>query len=990
MTLRGKAFLLIHGTTGALLVIILVLARIIMNSSFQDLERQKALKDGERLLTNLRHQQEALYTITKDWATRDDTYNFVRDRNPTYAKYDLSPQTFADLKLALFMITDAKRRPVVRLAYDRNSRRFLPFPAELRTYLRGSQSLLRPSRQGRGKSGLIMLGGKPLLVASFPIFTSPQKGPPRGTLVMGRYLDRDIIDELSASAQVNLSLRPWSQAVPPFLPARLRSRLRPAQPLSLDTPGEFITSWVMLPDILGRPALVLKTTAINNIRQVARSTMTYIMLAFLGAGVVISLVTLIFLEKFLMARLEMLSHRVARIARRGDFSGRVGLAGEDEVGRLGQGIDHMLEALERARQQGKEAEQRYRVLTESASAAIFIIQDEKLRYVNQAGERLIGHDQKELLGKPFWELVHPDFRDTLRQWGRDRQLGRQAPRRYECKVLTRHLGERWWDVSAAYIDFQGQPAVLGTAFDITERKQAEQALRNSEERYRSFMQNFQGIVLRTRLDYTPIFFLGAVEDITGYREEEFLAGDPKWYAIVHPHDRRYVLATGLELIRQAGHRLEREYRIVCKDGQVRWVQDKLQNICDQQGNPIFVEGAVFDITARKQAEQEKSALEAQLRQAQKMEALGVLAEGIAHDFNNLLQVIGGQVDLLNSLPPDTNKHDQCLERIAQAVARASELVQGLLSFGRKGDSQLTPMDLNQQVREAMALLERTLPKMIRLEAHLADDLRLIRADANQVHQVLLNLAGNAADAMPQGGCLRFTTRNLWLGDKFCARHHGLKPGEYVLLEVSDTGCGMDQHTLKHIFDPFFTTKQAGKGTGLGMAIVYSIVQNHQGVITCHSRPGEGTSFQIYWPALPEDAKNTMSQEKKQIRVAGGQESVLVVDDEELICEMLQQFLSMQGYQVTLAKTGEQAVEMYRQGPGDYQIVILDLGLPGMGGERTLEELIEINPTVKVLVATGYHEEEKLQRVRELGAKGILFKPYRLDELQQRVRELLDS
>lgn len=990
MTLRGKALLLIHGTTGALLIIILVLARLIMDSSFQTLEHQEAVKNGERVLIALRHQQEALYTTAEDWATWDDTYAFVQDHNQAYRKSNLAKQTFADLGLDLFLIVDTSGRRVVALAYDRHSRRFAPLPPDLERYLRGKPSLLCRPQDREGKKGLAMLGQRPMLIASLPILTSEKKGPARGSLIMGRYLGGDIIKELAASAQVNLKIRPWSQAVPPFIPARARSRLQAGEPLTLGARDDFIMSYVLLPDLLGRPALVLKTMAINNIRQMARSTMTYIMLAFLGAGVVISLVTLAFLEKFMMARLGLLSHRVERIARRGDFSSRVGLEGNDEVGRLGQGIDHMLEALERARRQGEEAEQRYRVLTESASAAIFIVQDEKLRYVNQASEHLIGYSQKELLGKPFWKLVHPDFRDTLRQRSRDRQRGLRAPSRYECKVLTRHLGERWWDVSAAYIDFQGQPAILGTAFDITERKQAEQALRNSEERYRSFMQNFQGIVLRTRLDYTPIFFLGAVEDITGYREEEFLAGDPKWYSIVYPHDRRYVLETGLSLTRQAGHRLEREYRIICKNGQVRWVQDKLQNICDQQGNPLFVEGAVFDITERKQAEEEKAALEAQLRQAQKMEALGVLAEGIAHDFNNLLQVIGGQVDLLASLPEGKDNHTECLGRISQAVGRASELVQGLLTFGRKGDPQLAPLDLNQQVREVMALLERTLPKMIRLEADLEDSLRLIRADANQVHQVLLNLAGNAADAMPQGGCLLFATRNLQLDRKFCARHHGLKPGDYVLLEVSDTGCGMDDHTLKHIFDPFFTTKQVGKGTGLGMAIVYSIVQNHQGIITCRSRPQEGTSFQIYWPALPEEVKKTMSQEQRQNRAPGGQESILAVEDEELICDMLRDFLSMKGYKVTLATSGEQAVEIYRQGPGDYQLVILDLGLPGMGGERTLEELIKINSGVKVLVATGYQEEDKLQRVRALGAKGILFKPYRLTDLQQTVRELLDS
>jgi nitrogen-specific signal transduction histidine kinase/CheY-like chemotaxis protein len=388
-----------------------------------------------------------------------------------------------------------------------------------------------------------------------------------------------------------------------------------------------------------------------------------------------------------------------------------------------------------------------------------------------------------------------------------------------------------------------------------------------------------------------------------------------------------------------------------------------------------------DITSHKK-------LEAQYQHAQKMEAVGTLAGGIAHDFNNLLQSVLGYTEILLMKDQVRQYASQDLEEIKRAAKRGAELTQQLLTFSRKIQSKLRPVDINQEVVQVPKILQRTLPKMIDVELSLDGALKPMNADLAQIEQILINLAVNARDAMPEGGKLTIETKNVVLDQEFCKNHLGLKPGDYVRLTVSDTGHGMDQETLKNIFDPFFTTKEVGKGTGLGLAMVYGIVKNHDGNIFCESTLNHGTTFKIYFPAARKDKIAEELGEAQEVR--GGSETILLVDDEEPIRELGEQVLKKFGYTVLQASDGESAVKLYQEKKEEIDLVLLDLIMPVMGGKRCMDWLLQINPELKVIIASGYSPEETVKEILEGGAKNFINKPFNMKEMLQAVRKVLDE
>ncbi len=400
------------------------------------------------------------------------------------------------------------------------------------------------------------------------------------------------------------------------------------------------------------------------------------------------------------------------------------------------------------------------------------------------------------------------------------------------------------------------------------------------------------------------------------------------------------------------------------------------------GGKEHIVESFIDITEIKQ-------LQTQLQQAQKMEAIGTLAGGIAHDFNNLLQAILGytQMLLLNRKKEDPGFAN--LKGIEKAGVRASKLTRQLLTFSRKVESQLRPGDINQEIIQVEKLLKRILPKMIDIELNLNDMLKIINVDSTQMEQVLMNLAVNARDAMPDGGKLIIETDNVVLNDEFCRIHIGIVPGTYVMLAVSDTGHGMDREIVEHIFEPFYTTKETGKGTGLGLAMVYGIVKSHSGYITCNSEAGSGTTFKIYLPVI-EEAIDDEPEDEPKAMPEGGAETILLVDDESFIRDLGEQILTRFGYSVFTVADGESALACYREKGAHISLVILDLSMPGMGGQRCLEALIRINPRVKVVIASGYAADEPKAKAMKAGACGFISKPYEMKKLLKVMREMIDA
>lgn len=401
---------------------------------------------------------------------------------------------------------------------------------------------------------------------------------------------------------------------------------------------------------------------------------------------------------------------------------------------------------------------------------------------------------------------------------------------------------------------------------------------------------------------------------------------------------------------------------------------------DGSGNIVGLCGFSRDLTTTRN-------LEGQLLRAQKMEAIGTLAGGIAHDFNNLLQAISGYTQMLligkSSGDPDFVK----LREIDRAARRAGELTARLLAFSRKVDSRLRPVNLNQVVSDVKKLLERTIPKMIDIRLLLSESIGTVSADPGQLEQVILNIGLNARDAMPEGGCLTIETAHVPADQVARAIPAADGRGDYVLLAVNDTGHGMSPDILEHMFEPFFTTKEPGRGTGLGMAMAYGIVQNHHGHITCESLPEKGTTFKIYLPALAIQAEDRV--EPPEIAPQRGEgETVLVVDDEFFIRELARDMLSMNGYQVITAETGEEGLAVYRRHMPSIALTILDLIMPGMGGKQCMTEILKINPHAKVLIASGHALDDPTADEVLSKAAGFIQKPYNFKRMLHLIREVI--
>ncbi|WP_051617275.1 GAF domain-containing protein [Desulfonatronovibrio hydrogenovorans] len=389
---------------------------------------------------------------------------------------------------------------------------------------------------------------------------------------------------------------------------------------------------------------------------------------------------------------------------------------------------------------------------------------------------------------------------------------------------------------------------------------------------------------------------------------------------------------------------------------------------------------------RRRAKENQKKLQDRLHQAQKMESIGVLAGGIAHDFNNLLQVISGNVQLLALDMPQDHPDKKRLQAIERSVNRSAQLIQQILLFSRKAEIKRQPLDLNREIMDGADILERTIPKMISIELSLDQDLWSVHADPIQVEQVIMNLGSNAADAMPDGGTLSFETRNMVVAENTFSE---LEPGSYVLMAVSDTGLGMDKDSLNHVFEPFFTTKDTGRGTGLGLSSVYGIVKAHHGHISCYSIPDQGTTFKIYWPALPgKEPEKNGSPASKTLQQGTG--TILVVDDEADIRELSKEILESRGYQVLSAENGEQAIELLSQSKETVDLVVLDLNMPGMGGYKCLQKLVQLKPGLPVIIASGYSPNGQTQKTLTSKAAGFVGKPYQTSELLEAINKALSA
>jgi PAS domain S-box-containing protein len=665
----------------------------------------------------------------------------------------------------------------------------------------------------------------------------------------------------------------------------------------------------------------------------------------------------------------------------------------DDTGSVVMVLTHAVDITERklAERQLQQSRQRVQLALDGTEQGLweFDLSTKKVHYGDN-WSKILGFGSEESIFDYEWYVsqIHPASLPGFEKAISDCLSGKVDYIDWEYQIRDKSGQWQWVHALGTFTepDERGIPTkVIGTHRNITPRKRAEEALRVSEARYSMLAEHMTEAVWLMGTDLKLKYLSPSLERMRGYTLgeigrlplEKHLAPESLKLALeVLADETPRVLADPAYTPKRT---LELEF--LRKDGTTFWSECTLTLIRDKEGKPQSILGEGRDITERKRAEEERKKLKEQLDRAQKLESIGTLAGGIAHDFNNLLMGIQGQASMMMLDLDVSHPHHARLKSIEEQVQSCSDLTQQLLGFARGGRYAVRPTNMNEIVEKTSGMFGRT-KKEITIHRQYGKALWNVEIDRTQMEQVMMNLYVNAWHAMPGGGELSLETDNVFLAD----RGEGFPaPGRYVRITVSDTGMGMDAQTRERIFDPFFTTKGMGRGTGLGLATVYGIIQGHKGMIDVTSEPGCGTTFEIYLPATDKAIVREPSGGQEVCRGTG---TILLVDDERMVLNVARQMLEYLGYRVHCVGCGQEAVALYHEKKDEIDLVILDMIMPGMSGGATFDHLKQANPQIRVLLSSGYSIDGEARGILNRGCRGFLQKPFHVASLSSKVREVL--
>ena len=646
------------------------------------------------------------------------------------------------------------------------------------------------------------------------------------------------------------------------------------------------------------------------------------------------------------------------------------------------GIMEDLTEREQAKKALAESENRYRMLFEHAAEGIVVvnINSGKIMYANPAICKLLGYSEKELTNMVVRD-IHPKekLRAVLNNFKTMTQGEKRLAQNIPC--VRKDGSIIYVNINSAQVEIDGIGCIVGFFQDITQRVNTEAALRESEERYRNILTSIEEGYFEVDLAGNFTFFNDAVCNIFGYHPDELMGMNNRQYT--RPQTAKKMLMTFNKVYRTGKSARVTNYEIITKTGSKKILEVSASLIKDAANIPIGFRGLLRDATQRIKGEKEKKRIASQIQQAQKMEAIGTLAGGIAHDFNNLLMGFQGNISLMLLDLDEDHPYCEYLKNMESYVIRGSELTRQILGFARRGKFQVKTTNLNDLLEKSANMFSRT-KKEISIHKKFQEDLWPVEVDRGQFEQVLLNLFVNSWQAMPGGGNLYLETQNVQLEENY-EKPYEIVPGPYVRISVADTGIGMDKEIQQRIFEPFFTTKAVGRGTGLGLASAYGIIKNHNGIIDVYSEISHGTSFKIYLPA----SEKTVGMEKLLAEeLMKGTETILLVDDEEMVVDIGKEILEKLGYTVIPASGGSEATDKFRQHKNRIDLVILDMIMPDMSGSETFDNLKKINPDIKVLLSSGYSIDGQASEILNRGCNGFVQKPFNLKQISSKIREIL--
>ncbi len=654
-------------------------------------------------------------------------------------------------------------------------------------------------------------------------------------------------------------------------------------------------------------------------------------------------------------------------------SRRTGAYSLQNVEKLGSIPDQMATAIEKYGMvtRLRASEEKYRLLFDQGPPAVTVGKDGRFLDVNKGLLRLFGYEREEFLRLTVTDLSAVP--EAVSHYETVLRTGRPVETEVSQKRKDGTLFCGWLKAFPVSADL-----VLGQITDITQRKDAEEALRREKDFSSRILAVANILIAVLDREGKIVFFNRKCEEVTGWRESE-VRGKAIWDLLL---PERVVIP-----IRESFSRLDEkdvtpfhECPWRTREGRERNIRWNNSLTRDERGEVVWVIWTGVDVTEQRQ-------LEEQLRHIQKMDAVGTLAGGIAHDFNNIIQAIVGYTSVLKAQIGDAGTGMEEIDAIERAGLRASDLTAQLLGFARGGKYEVRPVDFNQVVRKVVSMIRHTFDRSIEIRTDLADGLANVEGDAGQLEQTVLNLCINARDAMPGGGTLTLQTRYETILAESEGPPSGAPPGTYISLLLSDTGVGIPRENIPRIFEPFFTTKDPGKGSGMGLAMAYGIVKNHGGFLDVTSEPGLETTFRVLLPASTKDIPPA-AEPAPDLPATGGTETILFVDDEEALRLLAVEMLGRLGYRVLTAGNGFEAVTIFTEKRKEIEVVILDMIMPGMGGEETFYRLRNIDPSVRILLSSGYAMEGRPHGLLMAGAAGFLQKPYRVGTLASSLRRII--
>ncbi len=708
---------------------------------------------------------------------------------------------------------------------------------------------------------------------------------------------------------------------------------------------------------------VSQEALLRRIAHTTRTTAVALLIVVVGASVV----SYLLMKLFLGAPVAMLAEATRRIAR-GELEVVVPISRDDEIGALADAFNAMTAELQSSLVSRDYVD---KIIDSMGDAVVVVDSHDRITRVNKAAEKLFEYRAEELNQQPLSLLFesglspHDSTQRVTRRYGNAEEHVARTKSGATIPVVFS---------SSVMVDSDGNyEAAVCVILDERARRKAEEEIRKLST---AVEQSTEGIALAD-LDGNLTYVNNSFARMHGRFPADMIGSAME---ALHGPDTAPFRAA-FDTVRSAGS-WSGEMMSVGADGAAFPTYLSATVLRDTGNRATAMLVHVSDMTHQKE-------LETQLLQAQKLESIGQLAGGIAHDFNNMLGAISGYADMIRQrFAQDNPMLEKYSSRILDAARRSADLTTKLLAFARKAATEMSPVNLHGVVRDAIALLEHTIDRRISIVQRLDAAADTVLGDRSQLQQVVLNLAVNARDAMPEGGEMTFTTAVVGVDQ---VPWHGQTPARgprrYLRLNVSDTGSGMDERTLSRIFEPFFTTKQLGKGTGLGLASVYGTVQTHKGVVDVHSESGKGTRFELYLPCFdaPGDQGSTQGQ---GANLESGRETILLVDDEELVREMARDILTHIGYEVVVCTDGEEAIEYYRRHHGSIDLVVLDMIMPRVGGYQCYSALREIDPEVRTLVSSGYAVNDEVKKMLHDGAKGFIQKPFEMSSLAKSVRSAL--